>query len=77
MVGEGTDRMDKEQPLANERIQITKAVYEGLEFIRKSGVTNMFDRPTVLGLAREWDFTETADRIESVDTGTYGRLIFR
>jgi hypothetical protein len=35
----------------------------------------MFDRPTVLSLAREWDFAETADWSESVDTGTYGRLI--
>lgn len=37
----------------------------------------MLDRPMVINLAREWDFTETADWIESVDTGTYGRLIFQ
>jgi hypothetical protein len=67
--------MEKEQPLASERVQITKAIYDGLEFIRNSGVTNMLDRPTVLSLAREWDFIATADWIESVDTGTYGRLI--
>jgi hypothetical protein len=29
----------------------------------------------VLNLAREWDLNDTADWIESVDTGTYGRLI--
>lgn len=37
----------------------------------------MLDRPMVLHLAREWDFSETADWIESVDTATYGRLIFQ
>lgn len=68
--------MEKEQPRENERVQITQAVFDGLEFIRNSGVTNMFDRIMVLNLAREWDFVSTADWIESVDTGTYGRLIF-
>ena len=67
----------EKQPETNNRVQITKAVFDGLEFIRRSGATNMLDRPMVLILAREWDFTETADWIESVDTGTYGRLIFQ
>lgn len=67
----------EKQPETIHRVQITKAVFDGLEFIRRSGATNMLDRPMVLNLAREWDFTETADWIESVDTGTYGRLIFQ
>jgi hypothetical protein len=67
--------MEKEQPHAHDRVQITQAVYEGLEFIRRSGVTNMLDRPMVLNLAKEWGLNDTADWIESVDTGTYGRLI--
>lgn len=58
-------------------VEITKAVFDGLEFIRQSGVTNMLDRPTVLQLAREWEFDATADWIESVDTRTYGELIFK
>ena len=64
-------------PETNNRVQITKAVFDGLEFIRQSGATNMFDRLVVLNLAREWDLTETADWIERVDTGTYGRLILQ
>ncbi len=36
----------------------------------------MLDRPMVIHLAREWELDATADWIESVDTGTYGRLIF-
>lgn len=66
--------MEQEQQ-AHDRVQITKAVYDGLEFIRRSGATNMLDRSMVLHLAREWNFHETADWIESVDTGTYGWLI--
>lgn len=59
------------------RVQITRAVFNGLEFIRRSGATNMLDRPMVLNLAQEWGFIETAEWIESVDTGIYGRLIFQ
>lgn len=66
--------MEKEQQ-PNERVHITKAVFDGLEAIRQSGATNMLDRPVVLRLAKEWDLTATADWIENVDTGTYGRLI--
>lgn len=70
--------MDRErQPEATNRVQITRAVFDGLEFIRQSGATNMLDRPIVLTLAKEWGFTETVEWIESVDTGTYGRLIFQ
>lgn len=65
------------QPETNSRVQITRAVFNGLEFIRQSGATNMLDRPTVLTLAKEWGFPETAYWIERVDTGTYGRLIFQ
>ena len=70
--------MDRERlPEANNRVPITRAVFDGMEFIRRSGATNMLDRPMVLNLAKEWGFTETAEWIESVSTGTYGRLIFQ
>lgn len=67
----------EKQPETNARVQITKAAFDGLEIIRRSGATNLLDRPMVLKLAREWDLTETADWIERVDTGTYGRLILQ
>lgn len=69
--------MEKGPQLPQNGVEITKQVFDGLEFIRQSGVTNMLDRPTVLQLAREWDFDATADWIESVDTRTYGELIFK
>lgn len=68
--------MEKPQEATN-RVPIAKAVFDGLEFIRRSGATNMLDRPMVLNLAREWDFADTADWIERVDTATYARLIFQ
>lgn len=66
--------MEKPQE-SNNRVRITEAVFDGLEFIRRSGATNMFDRPVVLRLAREWNLRETAEWIERIDSGTYGRLI--
>jgi hypothetical protein len=69
--------MEQAQPETNTRVQITQAVFDGLEFIRRSGATNMLDRPMVLRLAREWDFTATADWIARVDMATYARLIFQ
>lgn len=57
------------------RIRISQSVFDGLEEIRQSGITNMLDRPEVLNLAREWNLDDAADWIESVDHGTYGRLI--
>lgn len=45
--------MENEQQETNTRVQITKAVFDGLEFVRRSGATNMLDRPMVLNLARE------------------------
>ncbi|MGN6483783.1 MAG: DUF5049 domain-containing protein, partial [Thermomicrobiales bacterium] len=67
--------MEKSQDQNRDRVQVTKAVFDGLEIIRQSGATNMLDRLVVLQLAREWDLTETADWIERVDSATYGRLI--
>lgn len=58
-------------------VEISKEVFDGLEFIRQSGMTNMLDRPTVLQLAREWEFDATADWIENADRKTYAELIFK
>lgn len=76
-LSEGIHCMEKPQEHNENRVQITKAVFNGLEFIRRSGATNMLDRPVVLHLAREWNLTAAADWIESVDAETYGRLIFQ
>ena len=43
----------EQQPNTNDRVQITRAVFDGLEFIKQSGATNMLDMPMVHSLARE------------------------
>lgn len=43
-----------------EPIVIPAAVYEGLEAVRLSGVTNMCDRPRVIELAEMMGYDETA-----------------
>ena len=67
----------EQPPEPPDRVRIPTAVFDGLEVIRRSGLTNMLDRRMVLHLAREWDFTDTADWIEAVDSATYARLIFQ
>ena len=59
----------------NERVRVTKAVFDGLVLIRRLGATNMLDRSVVLQLAREWNLTETAEWIAWVTTDVYGRVI--
>lgn len=69
--------MEKENTEVSNRVHVAKSVYAGLEFIRRSRVTDMMNRRMVLSLARAWDLNDTADWIESVDPGTYERLIVR
>ena len=57
-------------------IRIPKRVYEGLEAVRKSGLTNMFDRPRVAELAEEFGFQEAADWVRS-HKSEYAKGIFQ
>lgn len=41
-------------------IPIPAAVYDGLETVRRSGLTNMLDRPRVIEIAELWGYDETA-----------------
>ena len=42
------------------KVKVPKAVLDGLEAVRQSGLTNMLDRPVVAELAREFGFEEAA-----------------
>ncbi len=44
-----------------ERIPVPRAVYDGLEAVRRSGLTNMLDQARVVELADELGFGEAAD----------------
>lgn len=69
--------MEKDERESDSRVMIEKYIYEGLEFIRRSGVTNMLERSMMLSLAQEWDLNDAAVWIESVDPETYRRLILQ
>jgi len=42
------------------KVKVPKAVLDGLEAVRRSGLTNMLDRPVVAELAEEFGFEGAA-----------------
>lgn len=42
-------------------VPIPADVFEGLEAVRRSGLTNMLDRPRVIEIAELWGYDETAE----------------
>jgi len=59
-----------------EPVPIPETVYRVIDAIRRSGVTNMLDRPTVVEIARKLDFHDEALWIEQ-HAGEYAQCIFR
>lgn len=47
------------------KVKVPNAVLDGLEAVRKSGLTNMLDRPVVAQLASEFGFEEAARWIKA------------
>jgi len=47
------------------KVRVPKAVLDGLEAVRRSGLTNMLDRPVVAELAREFGFEKAARWIKT------------
>ena len=58
------------------RIPVPALVWQGIDAVRLSGLTNMLDRPEVVRIARELDFTEAAGWIES-HPKEYAEGVFR
>jgi len=58
------------------KVRVPKAVLDGLEAVRRSGITNMLDRPVVAELAREFGFDEAARWVED-HRDQYAQAIFR
>ena len=56
-------------------VPVPAAVYEGLEAVRQSGLSNMFDRPRVIELAEMMGYDETAAWVRD-HRSTYARLLF-
>ena len=58
------------------KVRVSKAVLDGLEAVRQSGLTNMLDRPVVAELAGEFGFEEAARWIKAHRRG-FAEGIFR
>jgi len=58
------------------KVKVPKAVLDGLEAVRQSGLTNMLDRLLVAELAREFGFEEAACWVED-HRGQYAQGVFR
>lgn len=58
------------------RISVPAAVWQGIDAVRLSGLTNMLDRPAVIRIAGELGFPEAARWIET-HTKEYAEGVFR
>ncbi len=56
-------------------VRVTREVYEGIEAVRRSGLTNMLDRPVVAHLAGEMGY-EDASRWVRLHRDLYSRAVF-
>jgi hypothetical protein len=69
---------EPDQPTGQTPVVVPRAVYEGIDAARNSGLFNMLDLPAIAGLTRQLGFDEAADWLN--DRGnrkTYAEGIFR
>ena len=61
-----------------DKVQIPEKVLEGIEVVRKSGRTNMLDRPAVAAIALELGYVDAAFWLEDkANHTTYATGIFK
>jgi len=61
--------------LPGDRVRVSREVFEGIEAVRDSGLTNMLDRPVVAEIAEEMGFEESARWVRE-HRDLYARAIF-
>ena len=67
------DVLEDDAPM---RIPVPAVVWQGIDAVRLSGLTNMLDRPEVTRIARELDFSEAGGWIEA-HPKEYAEGVFR
>jgi hypothetical protein len=55
---------------------VNAEVFEGLEAVRRSGITNMFDRPRVIEIAEMMGYDETEEWLTS-NRNLYSQGLFQ
>ena len=58
------------------RVPVTRAIFEGIEAVRLSGLTNMLDRAAVIEIAEGMGYEESARWLRE-NRGEYARAIFQ
>jgi hypothetical protein len=61
--------------LPGDRVRVPREVFEGIEAVRQSGLTNMLDRPAVAEIAEAMGFEESARWVRE-HRDLYARAIF-
>ena len=69
---------EPESPPGSTEVVVPRAVYQGIEAARRSGMFNMLDLPAIAGLTRQLGFDEAADWLsDRRNRKTYAEGIFR
>jgi hypothetical protein len=66
----------EEMMMEKQPVLISAGIFEGLEAVRQSGYTNMFDRPRVIELAEMMGYEETAEWLHE-NRNLYAQGIFQ
>jgi len=61
--------------MSEDKIVVSKEVFEGLEEVRQSGETNMFNMKRVQKIAYNKKYYATVEWLENVDKTTYAKGI--
>ena len=65
-----------EEQQAVRRVPVTRVIFEGIEAVRLSGLTNMLDRAAVIEIAEDMGYEESARWVRE-NRGEYARAIFQ
>ena len=57
-------------------VGVSQAVFDGIEFVRKSGETNMLAKYTVARIALDGGFFDTAVWVNEASDELYAKMIF-
>jgi len=69
---------EPEAPTGPNEVVVSRAVFQGIEAARRSGMFNMLDMPAIAGLTRQLGFDEAADWLsDRSNRKTYADGIFR
>jgi hypothetical protein len=64
-IGEVKAELAEQEPKDQEAVEVSQAVYDGLEAVRDTGLTNMLDYRTVMRLAGNLGYDDTVEWMQN------------